>query len=106
MNSDAAKSDWIEALRLLGVNADADEQTVRSAYMAKVRQHPPDRDPEMFEKLRDAFEQLRNPRVRAARVLAGPNPDAPLTDLVEGLPAPRRFVGPDAWMDVLKEKRA
>ena len=36
---------WEEAQKVLGVAVDADEARIRVAYLEKVRQHPPDRDP-------------------------------------------------------------
>jgi DnaJ-class molecular chaperone len=97
--------EWDEARALLGVSAEAGEAEVRAAYLEKVRQHPPDREPELFERIRDAHEQLRNPVVRARRVLSGPDPTAPLASLLEGMKPQRRFVGAQIWLEALKEKR-
>ena len=97
---------WDEARALMELPADPDEAQVRAAYMAKVRQHPPDRDPEMFERIRDAYEQLRDPRRRAEQILAGPDPRAPLADLFKDVKPQRRYVGPGPWLDVLKERRS
>jgi hypothetical protein len=50
--------DFEEAKRLLGLDED-DEPTrdrVRRAYMRKLREHPPERDPEGFQRLRQAYE--------------------------------------------------
>jgi len=96
---------WEEAQKVLGVAVDADEAQIRVAYLEKVRQHPPDRDPEQFERVRDAYELLKDPAQRARQVLAGPDPQAPLMDFLEGRRAERRFVGSRGWLDVLKEKR-
>jgi len=96
---------WEEAQELLGVPADAGEEQVRAAYLEQVRLHPPDRDPEAFERIRDAYEQLRDPIVRARRIMQGPDPTAPLHELIDDIPAPRRFVGPRLWLDTLKELR-
>lgn len=98
--------DWDAARQVLGVSADAAEVELRAVYVKLVRQHPPDRDPEAFERIRDAYERLRDPRVRAQRVLASPRPDGPMTELLEGVgKTPRRFVGPVPWLEVLREKR-
>src|SRR5687768_10624181 len=105
-NSEAQGGTWEQARALLGVAADAGEVEIRAAYMEKVRQHPPDRDPEQFERVRDAYDQLRDPRLRARQVLVGPYPVLPLTSLVEGVESPRRFVAARLWLDVLKEKRS
>ncbi len=100
------QEDWDQAMRTLGVSATADEAQIRTAYMEQVRLHPPDREPEMFERIRDAYEMLKDPRQRARRILAVENPDTPLPDLLAGRPSPRRFVGPELWLQVLKEKRS
>ena len=69
-----------------------------------MKEYPPDRSPEEFEKIRDAFETLRDPRKRARAMLLSTNPEAPLAALLDGH-APRRvFAGPQPWVDVLKGK--
>jgi hypothetical protein len=98
--------DWDEARQALGVSAEATDAELRAAYVEQVRLHPPDRDAEGFERIRDAYARLRDPRVRAQRVLASPLPNGPMTELLEGVgKTPRRFVGPGPWFDVLREKR-
>ena len=71
-----------------------------------MREHPPDRDPEQFEQIRDAYEQMGNPTVRAQAVLEGPDPGAPLAALMDGLKPNRRYLGIQLWMELLKEKRS
>jgi len=97
---------WDEARALLGVAAEADEAEIRRAYLEKVRQHPPDRDPDRFERIRDAYDRLRDPRLRARHVLASPDPATILTGLLGPETAPRKLVGPAPWVAVLKEKRS
>lgn len=99
-------SSLANAARLLGVETTADNDELRAAYLRKVQQHPPDRDPETFEQIRDAYEQMRNPDRRAAAIMEGPDPDAPLTDILEGLTRSRNFVGSQLWIQLLKEKQA
>jgi hypothetical protein len=103
----AARLNWDQARALLGVSVEATDAELRAAYLEKVQQFPPDRDPEQFELVRDAYEQLRDPRLRARRVLEGPDPFAPLSELLVNLPpAQRKFVGVEPWLAVLKEKQA
>ena len=97
--------DWDEARALLGISADAGEAEVRAAYLQQVRQHPPDRDPEVFERIRDAYEQLRDPRARARQVLHGSDPVIPLVSLLAGVKPRRQFVGPQLWLDAMKEAK-
>lgn len=58
--------------------ATADE--VKQAYFALVRQHPPERDPETFKRIRAAYERLRSPDKRAETDML----------LLQPWPAPRR----------------
>jgi len=88
---------------ILGVSLDADDAEIRAAYLRKVKQFPPDRCGEQFEKIRDAYETLRDPRRRTHLMLLSADPQAPLTALLEGQEDDRRFVGPDPWLAVLRE---
>jgi hypothetical protein len=103
---DEMKMSAEQARQLLGVSDDAAAELIRAAYLEQVRRHPPDRDPEQFERIRDAYELLRDPHLRARRVLEGPNPSAPLVSLLEGLPQQRRFAGAEMWLKVLKDRKA
>ena len=102
----APVSTFDEAREVLGVSPDATAEQVRSAYLEKVRQHPPDRDPEQFERVRDAYGRLRDPRSRVQQVFEGLPPHAPLASLLGDKPPPRRFAATVVWMAVLKEKRS
>jgi curved DNA-binding protein CbpA len=51
--------------QVLGVERDATEAQIKAAYFAKVRQHPPERDPEGFKRIRAAYEKLRSGADRA-----------------------------------------
>ena len=87
---------------VLGVGPDAGEEELRAAYVRKVKEFPPERSPEEFEKIRDAFETLKDPRSRARALFMGVNPLAPLPSLLDGHKRRREFLGPQIWRDVLK----
>jgi hypothetical protein len=87
---------------VLGVPPNAGEEEIRAAYLVKVKEYPPDRSPEEFEKIRDAFENLRDPRKRTRAMLLSTDPGAPLAALLDGHVPGRRFAGPQLWVDVLK----
>ncbi len=91
-----------EAARILGLSPTATADDVRAAYLREVKAHPPDRDPESFEKLRDAYETLRDPGRQAALALLAGDPEAPLVSLLDGEPPVRRFVGPEPWLAALR----
>ena len=90
---------------VLGLDETASDGMIRDAYIAALRISPPDRDPEGFRRIRDAYEQLRDPEKRLALRLFGPTPLLDLAALVETFPEERRHVGPELWLNVLREPR-
>jgi curved DNA-binding protein CbpA len=104
MNHQQSTMSAQEAAALLNVSADADAEAMRAAYLQKVRDFPPDKDPEAFERIRDAYEILKDPRHLARAVLASADPSAPLADLLNGLTPIRRFAGHKLWLDALRER--
>lgn len=92
----------MDAREILGIPLNAGEEEIRAAYVQKVKEHPPDRSPEQFEKIRDAYETLRDPRRRMRDMLLSAEPEAPLASLI-GPAGQRRFAGPQPWLDVLKK---
>jgi hypothetical protein len=94
-----------DARELLGVREDSDEAELRAAYLEKIRQYPPDREPEQFERVRDAWNCLKDPAVMAAAVVAVPPLDS-LLKVFETDEKPRRqYVSMALWTAALKEKR-
>ena len=89
---------------ILGVPLDAGDERIRDAYLQKVREHPPDREPAAFERIRDAYEALRDPRRRALHMFLSADPRAPLVSLLPASSQERKFTGPDPWLAVLREK--
>ena len=95
----------MEANEILGVAANAREDEIRAAYLSKVKEFPPDRAPAEFEKIRDAYDTLRDPRKRARTMfLTGNESNAPLVSLIEGRATRRIFAGPKPWREVLRGK--
>jgi curved DNA-binding protein CbpA len=84
------------------VGADAGDEEIRAAYVRRVKEHPPDRSPEEFERIRDAYESLRDPRRRMRDRLLAVDPLAPLVSVVDVNVRQRRFVGPQPWLEGLK----
>lgn len=64
--------------RLLGVARDADDATIRAAYLAAVRDCPPDRDAARFAALRQAYDTLATHRARLRHAMF--NREAPTTN--------------------------
>lgn len=91
---------------VLDVPEDATDAQVEAAYHALLRLHPPDRDPERFRLLRQAYEALRTARGRGdARLF---HFDARGTALTEDFPTwaegrPRRRLDPNALAELLRK---
>ena len=90
--------------QILGISGDAGDEEIRAAYLRKVKEYPPDRAPAEFERVRDAYENLRDPR-RRMRQLLSVDPNQSLASLLDGRAEERRFVGPEPWLSVLREPR-
>ena len=90
---------------VLGLDEDASDAAVRAAYLAAVRAHPPDRDPAGFQRIREAYDAIRDEDRRLDLRLFGPPPLDRLEALLEAFPDERRHVGPDPWLAVLREAR-
>jgi curved DNA-binding protein CbpA len=105
-------SDPIEIVKndpweVLGTHPDAGDEEIRQAYLQKVKAFPPEHAPVEFERIRDAYETLRDPKRRADLLLIGTDPQAPLISILEGITREdRRFVGTEPWLAVLKERKA
>ena len=89
--------------QVLEVEAEAGDEEIRAAYLRKVKQFPPDRSPREFERVRDAYDMLRDPRRRMRSMLLAADPKQPLASLLDGLKSKRQFTGPDAWLAVSRE---
>ena len=98
MNTDSQR-------HILGVGPEAGDEEIRVAYLRKVKEYPPDQSPQEFERIREAYEALRDPRRRIAHILDAAV-DEPLTSLLKGGQSERRFIGPAPWLAVLTEKKA
>lgn len=98
MDSLRGKDPW----SLLGVPEDADDDRIRSAYLKKVKQYPPDRCGDEFQRIRDAYSQLKDPYRRGRWLILGSSVYSSLESLVDAGRQQRRFVGPGQWLSVIK----
>jgi curved DNA-binding protein CbpA len=92
------------AASVLGIAAGASDDEVRAAYLRKVREHPPERAPQEFERVRDAYAILSEPERRIAARLFGGQSDASFASLLDNEKDVRELVGPEPWLDVLKRR--
>lgn len=53
-----------EYYKILGVPENASRAEIKKAYFSLIRKHSPESDPEMFQKIRHAYEQLQNDTVQ------------------------------------------
>lgn len=49
----------------LGIDRNASQEEIKKAYFLAVRAHPPEQEPEAFQRVRAAYELLRTPELRA-----------------------------------------
>ena len=78
--------------QVLGIARDADDATVRAAYLRAVQHCPPDRDAERFAALRRAFDAVATHRLRVANDLFDKEPPTleSMIHFLESSLAPRR----------------
>ncbi len=57
------------AFYILGLPDDADEEAVRRRYLELVRRHPPEKDPELFQRITAAYEAVRTRKQRVREIL-------------------------------------
>jgi curved DNA-binding protein CbpA len=95
-----------DSRQVLGIGPEAGDEEIRAAYLRKVKEFPPDRSPHDFERVRDAYEMLKDPRRRTRTMLLSADPRQPLVSLLEGQASSRRFTGPAPWLAVLREKKS
>ena len=89
----------------LGVSDSADDDEVRRAYLAKVRQFPPDGDrPDLFQAVSQAYAAIRDDVGRAkARLFLQLDPEEPLATAVPDAPVLPRRLGVPRWLKAIKE---
>jgi curved DNA-binding protein CbpA len=56
---------YVDPYAVLGLQRGAGTNEIKKAYFEQVRLHPPEREQEMFKRIRAAYEQLRDPEKRA-----------------------------------------
>ena|SRR5947209_3091652 len=91
--------------QVLGISPEAGDEEIRAAYLSKVKEYPPDRAPREFERVRDAYETLRDPRGRTRHLLLSADPKQAIVSLLDGRVSERRFTGPEPWLAVLREPK-
>lgn len=69
----------VDPYKDLGLDRKVEQEQIKKAYFQLVRQYPPESEPEKFQKIRAAYEQLRTPERRAVAdlFLLQPPPERP-----------------------------
>ena len=49
----------------LGISPEASDEKIREAYIRLIKKHPPEKDPECFQKINNAYEAIKDKRSRA-----------------------------------------
>ncbi len=60
---------------VLGISETADDSDVRKAYLECVRRWPPERDPDRFREINDAYSKIKDERSRTDHLLFDRNTD-------------------------------
>ncbi len=89
---------------ILGVPENADTAEIRTAYLKKIKEYPPEKCPAEFERVRDAYTVLSDPRRRMRIMLLAVNPEAPLVSLLDDKKRNRQFTGPEAWLAAMRQR--
>ncbi len=70
---------------ILDVSPDVDEAALRRRYLELVRRNPPEKCPQRFAEIREAYEQLRNPLKQLQRQLFQARDRDSLDDVIADL---------------------
>ncbi len=72
-----------DAYTTLGVPPDATDDAIRKRYLELVKQYPPEQQPEMFAKIREAYDALKDLDARTMHRLFGYGKSETLESIIE-----------------------
>ncbi len=88
-------------------NPDASDEEIRTNYLRLVKKHTPEKDPEMFQKITEAYEALKDIRKRVWGKLFGTltlkDSEPALAALAESVKPRRKRVGLDTLFQIEKK---
>jgi curved DNA-binding protein CbpA len=78
---------------VLNVPLDADDETIRRAYLTAIKSAPPDLEPQRFQAIHSAYDQIKDEAARHRRTLFNKTPpgDSPLDVFVRYAQLQSRF---------------
>lgn len=77
-NSSTSDDTALDPYEVLEIERRSDDAAIKRAYFQMVRRYPTQKDPEKFQRIRDAYEKLRTPNVRSITDLFLLQPPSPL----------------------------
>ena len=89
---------------ILGVPRDAGPGEIRTAYLNKIKEYPPEKFPAEFERVRDAYTMLSDARYRTRLMLRSTDLEASMETVLDDQQQNRQFVGPEAWLAAMQER--
>ena len=90
----------LDPYKVLGVEPDADDETIRRRYLELVRQYTPEHNPEKFATVRAAYERLKDLDARVRHRLFESGKRDGIEELIEEMACrmPRRRYGLQALL--------
>lgn len=97
-----AQLNGVDPYRILNIDAiHASDETIHQAYLEAVRQYPPDKEPEHFQRIRDAYEMIKTCEDRTKINLFGMEAFQSLSDVLpDG--AKRLRSGSEMWISMIE----
>ncbi|MEJ2170422.1 MAG: J domain-containing protein [Desulfobacterales bacterium] len=89
---------------VLGVAQDAKMTEIRTAYLNKIKEYPPEKFPAEFERVRDAYTILSDAGYRTRLMLQSADPEVSLESLLDVQKQNRQFIGPEAWLAAMRDR--
>ena len=68
--------------KIIGVPQGADQGALRQRYLELVRQYPPEKCPQQFAEIREAYDDLRNPEARVYRLIFNSDTGESLDEII------------------------
>ena len=95
-----------DAYQVLGLPADSDDEAIRRRYLELVRQFPPEKHPEKFAAVRQAYEELRDLDTRLSHQLFEAGKRETIEAIIEELAcrSKRRRVPLEALLKLLDQR--
>ena len=71
-----------DPMQVLGLTANADTETIRQRYLKLIREFPPEREPDRFREIREAYQAVSDPVRRMKQKLFQIKPEESLRTFV------------------------